>query len=322
MWLVAGAMGGILSVLTGWFAGAWLAPLPLAILVLGTEAWFARRGDRAQVLTIHGHRLELQDALGADQVVLLDGVTVATAFVRPADDGQVEVAVVLGDDEDVRFAIRVLQRRPPEHDPDLVPADTLDLLFGGIAGLFRALAPADRRPRQTFLDPEGSLLTLLRERVPVEAWRRTGIRLWPGMEPEIDIFGYYRPVHSDWLVLDGHTWRRDGETGSIAGWSFATAEREAVLFQGLERQQVQRLPLVLVVLGPTTTVAVPAPSAPDAGPEQLLTSDLLHTHAPEGASLIWHLLQHTPRDRWPPSLKQMIEDRRVFRADFEAGLPG
>lgn len=319
--ILAGCIGGIGSVLAGWFGGAWLAPLPLAGLLLGAEAWLWSRGDRVQVLTVGEEGLRLHDPLTSDTHVDLAGVTVATAFARRVDGG-FEVAVVLGSDADVLFACRTLQRVPPEPGPHLVDADAMDILFGGIAGLYRALAPADRRPRQTFDDPDGALLRALRERVPAAAWRRTGLRLWPGMEPEIDIFGYYRPVHSDWMVLDGHSWRRDGESGDIRGWTFASAEREAVLFQGLDAQQVQRLPLALVNLGSGTTIAIPAPNAPHVGPEQPLTSDLLHTHAPEGAALLWHLLVHTPRDRRPAVLRSMIEERRPLREDLDAALPG
>lgn len=319
--IVAGCVGGLLSVLAGWFGGAWVAPLPLATCLLATEAWLAGRGDRPQTLRLQDGVLELLDPLAGDVRVDLAEITVATAYVRSEEAGRIEVAVVLGDDEDVRFAVRVLQRVVPESGPHLVPAETLDVLFGGIAGLFRALAPPERRPRQTFYDPGGTFFAALRETVPAAAWRRTGIRLWPGMEPEIDLFGYYRAVHSDWLVLDGHDWRRDGETGTIAGWTLATSEREAVLFQGLDRQAVQRLPLALVVLGSTTTVAVPAPLAAEAGPSQPLSSDLLHTHAPEGAALFWHLLSHTPRDRWPAGVERMIEERRGIRPDLEAVLP-
>lgn len=321
--ILAGVFGGVASVLVGWFGGLWLAPLPLAAALLATEFWFWQRGDRVQVLALDGTTLRLNDPLATAPLTIdLKTITVASMFQRPDPSGQVEVVVCLGDDEDVQFAFRVFQDHPVTGHPDVVDATAMDVLFGGIAGLYRALAPADRRPRQTFIDPDGRLVAGVRAAVPAAAWSRTGLRLWPGMEPEIDLFGYFRAVHSEWLILEGHTWRRDGASGEIGGWLLASSEREAVLFQGLDRQQVQRLPLTLVNLGSNTTVAIPSPAEPNAGELTVLSSDLLHTHAPEGAALLWHLLTHTPRDRWPPILRQMIQERRPILADLDARLPG
>jgi hypothetical protein len=320
--ILAGLVGGILSVLAGWFGGPWVAPLPLAGALLGAELLFWLRGDRPQELVVADRRLSLVDPFAPTLAVDLGTIHAATAFQRATPDGRLEVVVVLADTSDVRLAFRALQDTPPLTDPDVVPADAMDLLFGGIAGLFRALAPGDRRPRQTFDDPEGRLVAAVRAAVPRDAWNRTAIRLWPGMEPEIDLFGFFRAAHGEFLILDGHDWVRDGEQGSIAGWSVAAAERDAVLFQGLDRQQIQRLPLALLNLGANTTVAMPSPAEAEAGPVQPLTSDLLHTHAPEGAALLWHLLVHTPRDRWPPVIHRMVDERRPIRPDLGSVLPG
>lgn len=318
--ILAGLFGGLGSAIVAFLAGAWWAPLPLAGALLGTEAWLWSRGDRAQRLTLTGRTLVLEDPLGDGITVDLDAVTNATAFVRPLAEG-VEVAVVLGDDEDVRFAFRLLQQASPALEHHIVRADAMDVLFGGIAGVYRALAPAERRARQTFEDPSGDFWATFRRAVPDAVWRRTGLRLWPGMEPEIDLFGFYRPVHSDWMVLDGHDWKRDGATGSVQGFQMTTSEREVVLFQGLDKQQVQRVPLSLVNLGVDTTIAFPAPAVAE-DERQPLTEDLLHTHAPEAAALVWHLLTHTPRDRRPAALRRMIEERRDFEGDLDGMLPG
>lgn len=316
---------GLAASLALWaFGWLWWVPVPFVLSFVAYELFFWWRGDRAQTLRIDGHRLGLDDPLVEVPIAIdLREVSVATLYYRQHTDDEVEVAVALGDEQGPRFAARVLQRSPLEPGPHDVPIGVHDLMFGGVAGVFRALAPPALRPRQTFIDPDGALVARLRALVPPEAWRRTGIRLWQGMEPPIDLFGYYEGPHTDWLVLDGHDWRRGDVTGSIRGWSFASAERSAVLFQGLERRQrVDRFPLALVALGGATTIAFPAPAAPDVGPLQPLTSDLLHTHSPEGAALVWHLLVHTPRDARPSVLAEMIADRRPIHPDLERMLPG
>lgn len=313
------ALGAVLA-WAGWW---WWVPLPLVLSFLLYDLVFWWRGDRAQTLRLDGHVLLLEDPLGGPPLgVDLRHVTVATLFHRPVVD-ELEVVVALGDDAGPRFALRVLQRAPLEPGIHDVPTEIMDLMFGGIAGLFRALAPASQRPRQTFVDPAGTWIQALRERIPPDAWRRTGLRLWAGMEPPIDLFGYYEGAHTDWIVLDGRDWRRaSGSSGTIAGWTIRSAERSAVLFQGMERHRVDRLPLALLNLGGDTTIAVPAPAAPGVGEQQPLTGDLLHTHAPEGAALLWHLMTHTPRDARPPELVEMIADRRPLRPDLDQLLPG
>ncbi|MEZ4322453.1 MAG: hypothetical protein R3F61_33610 [Myxococcota bacterium] len=316
--------GLVVGTLLWWFGFLWWVPVPLVLSLVIYEGVFWWRGDRAQLVRIEPDRLTLEDPLAPGPLVIpLEEITVATLYYRALQLDELEIAVVLGDDSDVRFALRLITRLPFEPAPHDIPADVYDVLFGGVAGLYRALAPPARRPRQTFLDPRGEVVAFLRSRLPREVWQRTGLRLWPGMEPDIDLFGYYEAPHGDWLVLDQHQWKRAGQTGSIAGWSFGSAERSAVLFQGLERRQkVEKLPLALVNLGTSTTVAIPAPASVGLAEPEPLTADLLHTHAPEGAALLWHLLVHTPRDRWPPVLLEMIADRRPIRADLDTQLPG
>jgi hypothetical protein len=310
-----------------WLGWLWWVPIPFVLSLLLYEGVFWWRGDRAQQLRLDNGRITLVDPLGDDLVVPLDEITVATLYYRQLKLGELEVSIVLGDDMDVRLAMRLLTDLPFEPHPHDVPADVYDVLFGGIAGVFRALAPPARRPRQHFSDRRQALIGQLRSQLPPEVWRRTALRVWPGMEPDIDLFGYYEGPHRGWVVLDGRSWRCvvDGveRTGAIEGWTFGHAVRDAVLFQGLaDAQKVETLPLTLVNLGVSTTIAVPAPNALDLAEVEPLTGDLLHTHAPEGAALLWHLLVHTPRDRWPTGLTAMVADRRAIRPDLDTALPG
>lgn len=315
-----GLMGSAILFFMGWM---WWVPVPLALSFVAYELYFWRRGDRAQAVLLQDGALRLVDPLAEAPLVLpLAEITVATLYYRQLELDEVELAIVFGDDEDVRFALRVLTTAPFSPLPHDIPADVYDLVFGGVAGLFRALAPPARRPRQTFHDSDGRLLAALRAQLPDEVWRRTAIRLWPGMEPEIDLFGYFEGPHGDWLVLDGRQWKRSDDSGSIEGWSFGGAERSAVLFSGLDKQRVEQLPLALIHLSGRTTVAIPAPLSVGLAQPQPLSSDLLHTHAPEGAALLWHLLVHTPRDRWPPRFRQMIAERESIYADLDTALPG
>lgn len=318
------AFSGLMALALVWFGAWWWAPMPFVVSLVAYEGFFWWRGDRVQRLRLENGRLLLSDPLApADLVVSLEEVTVATLYYRQHSLDQIETTLVLGDDDDVRFAVRILQRSAFVPQPHDVPAEVHDVLFGGIAGLYRALAPASMRPRQTFEDSDGALIAQLRRVLPAVAWRRTGIRLWQGMEPTIDLFGYYDGPHTAWLVLDGHAWKRGLVQGSISGWSFGASVRSAVLFWGLaDRKEPERLPLALVNLGASTTVAIPAPLGDAIAEGEPLTSDLFHTHAPEGAALLWHLMVHTPRDRWPRSLGEMIADRRGIRPDLDTALPG
>lgn len=326
--LVVGAVG---SAILWWLGMLWYVPLPFAGLLLLNEAWLHTRGDRAQRLRLAGSRLTLSDPLGeADRVVELGTITNATLYHRDAREllGVVtrSVDLVVGDDEGVRFALHLDVVGAFEPRIEHVPVEPIDRIFGGIAGIFRALAPSVARPRQAFVDAEGRMVRALIDAVPADAWRRTGLRLWTGMEPPVDLFGYYEGGHDGWLVLDGHRWtaRIGGEQlqGEVEGWGLVRSERSAVLFQGLEdRQTVERVALGLIDLGVALTVAVPMPLfvAPDE--TQPLTGDLRHTHAPEGAGLLWHLLLHTPRDRWPATMKQQIEVVEQG-SEWAARLPG
>lgn len=311
-------LGSVGSVILWWIGWLWWVPLPFAGLLLLNEAWLHSRGDRAQRLRLRNGRLQLTDPFGQPDVAVdLSGITNATLFYRDATEllgvQTRKVDLVVGDDEGVRFALH-LETIGGRFEPRIehVPVEPIDRIFGGIAGVFRALAPTVSRPRQAFVDKDAAMLGALVEAIPAEAWRRTGLRLWSGMEPQMDLFGYYEGGHDGWLVLDGHDWKaRIGDrelTGSLRGWDLARSVRTAVLFQGLEdRQTVEKVALGLLNLGVDLTVAVPMPLFVAPEDSQPLTADLRHTHAPEGAGLLWHLLLHTPRDRWPDAMKQQIE---------------
>ncbi len=314
---LVGAAGLAGSALTWWAAGPYLAPLPVAGALLANASLLPHRPR--DTLTLTADRIRVTTASGSVIEVGLDAISTATLLARAHGPTLHEVAVVLGDDADVRLALLVFQTEAPRLPA--VDIRAMDALLGAIAGLERPSAPPDRRPRYRFIDPDGALLQQLGERLPPRVWARTGVRTWPGAEPALDPRGFHVGPPAGRLLLDGR-WSYRGQSGPLDGWSVGLAERALTLelpSGGTHRERLLLATLNLPGGGPT--VVFPAPTLAGLGPIRPTTDGSLHTHAPEGAALLWHLLVATPPSRWPAPLRAMIGETGPIRDAIERSGP-
>lgn len=308
------ALVGLLGTATLALLGAWWwAPLPLAGALLLHEAIFALRADRpirvglGERLTVvdpkRGLRFELDPA----------AVTVATAQRRLADGDRADLRVVLADDDGVRAALwlRVPRAAPPL--PFEVQADLTDRVIGGDFGSLRALAPADRIARQR-VDAGEDAIAWLRARIPAEAWRRTGARVWRGAEPPLDLLGHHVDEPSGFLVLDGATARLGGREIPLRWASEGRSVRVAVLFDPGQPDPTaaDALPLLRWSLGDGLALAVPSRILGHEGERIDLTEDTLHTHPAEAAALLSHLLRMVDTGAWPEDVSNALAEARVL----------
>ena len=169
------------------------------------------------------------------------------------------------------------------------------MLLGGQAGVLRSVAPFDRTARQGFADP--TLLRRIRAAVPRSAWDRTGLRVWRGAAPPLSPFGFHLQDPTGWLVLDGRSWELRGSDGTVrrgelASVALVSVVRHTVLLvrneDGEATDELTAIPTLGIGLDPDLWIRFPAPGvAPP--PPRAPREDDLHTHAAEGAALVWHL---------------------------------
>ncbi len=291
-----------------WLQAWWWLPLPLMLTELAYQLLFASRGDRPTELRLAPEAIELRDPL-RDEVVRIDPrtVEVATATWRRLERGS-EVVVLLADADGPGLAVRFTLPTPPqvlEHDVDV---DEIDARLGGQAGVLKAVAPFERVARQRFTDPAG--LRWLREALPPESWRRTGVRVWRGEAPPLSPFGFHLTEPSGWLVLDGDAFDLRGPEparGALARPLEATIrERLVSLLVKTEdgpEEEISRLPLLGLHLAAGLRVVFPAPAAVGRAASTPASAADLHTHAAEGAALIHHLWRVMPEGELPPLLR-------------------
>jgi hypothetical protein len=296
-----------------WWWGVWFwVPIPLALSFLLYELLFWSRGDRPTVLQLTEEGLHLADPWREAPVsVRWDEVELAKATWRRARPGS-EVTVLLASAQGPRFAARFLLPGNPAPDPAWGDLDleAADALVGGQGGVVRSVAPFELVARQRFEDPRG--LTLLRTRLPAACWRKTGLRLWQGRAPALDAFGYHLDEPTAWLVLEGACWelRKFGTTevlsrGELELLEVLGASRKVNIVMGVAGPVETDVPLLGLSLGPLR-VWFPAPVAGPMAPAAEIGETDQHTHPPEGAALLWHVLPLLSRERWPPSLLEML----------------
>lgn len=298
-----------------WWTEQWLwLPVPIALSFLVYELLFWSRGDRPTRLRIDGDHLTLEDPIrGRTLGIRRDEVEVARTSWRRVRGGS-EAVVLLADRARPRLAIRFLLPGEPDARPEDVDLDAVDRALGGQGGVLRAVAPLDAVARQRFEDPRG--LSRLREWVPAHAWRRTGLRTWTGEAPPLDLFGFHVQEPEGWLVLEGPSFelRRfgTGEVLAAGAWDptgVGTRIRPVDLLlvaDGEPATDRAEVPLIALTLAPGLTLHWAAPEARDLEVRPASPEDL-HTHPPEGASLLWHLLRHAPRSRLPEALRRRLE---------------
>ncbi|MBT3218270.1 MAG: hypothetical protein HN348_04210 [Proteobacteria bacterium] len=311
----------LFTTLLWWYSQWLLLPIPFLIAVLCYEAVFWYRGDRPCVLTL-GDKLELFDPR-REQHLSIDPskVTTARMHYRRAERG-FEVFAVLGDEEGVLFAGQFLMGAfvPQRQDIDI---KTVDAFLGGYAGLLRALAPTDRLCRQAIDDPSGLAINWLRLKLPEVAHQRSSLRLWEGEAPDLDAFGYHATQPTARLELEGQQYclHSEGRTqeGTLAP-ALASSTREVLMLRPGDHENFspQQIPLLVVYLAPSTKVAIPAPVLGTLAESEPPSKTLFHTHVPEGAVLIWHILGNLNRTNWPVELQQAFASTSFLDATVKA----
>jgi hypothetical protein len=292
-----------------WWGEAWFwVPIPLALSFLLYELLFWSRGDKPTVLQLTDEGLQLVDPWREGPVsVRWDEVELAKATWRRLRGGA-EVTLLLASARGPRFAARFLLPGAPAPDPAWGDLDleAADALLGGQGGVVRSVAPFELVARQRFEDPRA--LPLLRERLPADCWKKTGLRLWQGQEPALDAFGYHVDEPTGWLVLEGSHFelRKFGTTevlfrGDIDSIEVFGATRKVSIVMGVAGPVDTEVPLLGLRLG-GLRIWFPAPTAGPRAPAASLEPDHHHTHPPEGAALLGHVMAVLPRERWPSLL--------------------
>lgn len=319
---VQGGIAVPAAALLWWFEAWWWLPLPLVLSFVVYELLFWSRGDRPTALRLGAEGVELVDPLRQQTLaVAWPEVEVATATWQRTRYGW-EVVVLLAGPTGPRVALRFLMARSPLPETGDVDLDAADQILGGQARVIRSVAPFEVGARQRFEDPRG--LAFVRQSLAPGVWRRTGLRVWTGAAPPLDPFGYHLGEPDGWLVLDGLRWELRGwgtrevlDRGTLEGLDAHGAVRivQLVLRAGEAASDIElpMLGLTLGTVGPGEPLRIwmPAPEgAPHAEHRAIAPMDR-HTHAPEGAALVWHILGNVPSDAWPLPLRDAVAASRV-----------
>lgn len=310
--LVQAVVGVPATLALWWFEAWWWLPIPMVVSFVVYELLFWSRGDRPTTLRLTEVGVELVDTLRRQTLsVPWAEVEVATATWQRARYGS-EVVVLLADARGPRIAVRFLVPTSPAPGVGDVDLDAADHVLGGQAGVIRSVAPFEVGARQRFEDPRG--LAFVRRMSPPAAWGRTGLRVWTGEAPPLDPFGYHLGEPDGWLVLEGSRWvlRRWGTTEELASGVLDTLHAHRALrvcpivLRAGDAPVDAEIPLLALALTDTLRVYMPAPEgAPHAEPRAPTASDH-HTHPPEGAALVWHILRNVPSAGWPVPLRDAV----------------
>jgi hypothetical protein len=321
--LVVAAILTAIVVMLEWWA---VLPLPLAFSYFAYEFFFWRRGDRACRIRL-GEFLGFEDAVRGQRRDL-DPAEVYCAklhYRRSSVEGYA-ICVVLAGVDGVHFAVQLDEVLNFEPQPWDIDADTTDAVLGGYGGMVRALAPQEAVCRQIVRDRDGRLVTWLRERLQPEAWRRTGLRVWRGEAPDLDLFGYHIGEPDGWCVIEGQEIRVSTGGGEVISAKLSpsrcwTSERQAVLFQpGGEGELDPQLIPLLILDFEGLQLAVPAPIVGANESAKPAQRDFLHVHVPDGAAALWHTWMEIEAERWPALLLQGVLDSRVATGELPAAL--
>jgi len=309
-------------VMLEWWA---VLPLPLALSFFVYEYYFWRRGDRACRIRL-GSALEFEDRVrGQRRDLQLADIHCAKLHYRRSEVEGYAICVVLAGVDGVQFAVQLDEVANFEPKPWDVDADTTDAVLGGYGGLVRALAPREAVCRQIVRDGQGQFIAWLRERLPPETWRRTGLRVWRGRAPDLDLFGYHAGEPDGWCVFDGGDIRVSGvgqvtaaRVSSVGCW---TSERQAVLVRPGEKGDLdpQLIPLLILDFD-RFQLAVPAPIVGANEAANPAREDFLHAHVPDGAAALWHTLMEVESGQWPELIRQALLDSRVATGELPDAL--
>lgn len=295
-----GATSSLLLTLLGWM---WVAPLPLAAAVVLYQVLFWHRGDRPVVLELDAQLRFTDPVRGSELTVDPATLTAVVVHVRPhLRTPEFDVHVQLTNQDGVCFAVRMRSDTRPEPGPGIVDGEAMDLVVGGWSRAVRDLAHADALCRQIVRDRHGALLAWLRERADPACFGRVPLRLWEGREPDLDLLGHLEGAPTRTVVVSPKVLR--------APVTLGTAERTAELLRWREEKQVTSgaVPLLLVDLAETGTVAFPSGLAGTLAEARELTEATQHTQLVEGQALVWHLLYGRPSTEWPEALGRAVDD--------------
>lgn len=297
-----------------WFEAWWWIPVP-AVLAAGLHQWFFwSRGDRPTELVLEPHYLTLHDRSRGEPLALaLDQVQVAMLYLRTTARGP-RAVVMLADAAGPCFGVQLALPRLPtsESSAHAVDVDAADRHLGGQAGVLRAVTPIERAARQTF--PRPGALTWLLERIPREAWARSGVRLWRGEAPALSPFGLHVAEPDAWLVLEGNRWRlqhpegptEQGELSPPTCTGFVRTVDLMVPSDEGPRAEPTSVGMVTLHLAPALVVSFPAPLLSPELESRAPRAEGFHCHAPEGAALVAHL-QHVLGPALPGPLRACLD---------------
>lgn len=312
--------GTLLSGLMVWVGVLWWAPAPLVAAYAGYELFFWWRGDRPAALTLQ-RSLRLVDPV-RNQVLEVHpaDVRAATVQLRREDANRVAVYVLLTGHNDVLFVGRFLVEPRFGIPVPFIDIDRLNRVVGSYAGVLRAAAPPAAISRQTFDDPTGQALLWLHQQLPRDVWKRTRIRVWQGAEPSLDLFGRHEEPPSGWLEVHAGRYRLElGDqvrSGALALVSSGRARRKANLLRPPDGADTApeivddvSIPMLVLELDEGVQVAFPSEALGLQGPvDQELHDELLHTHIPEGAQIVWRIIDEWPETTWPSALRAQISE--------------
>lgn len=288
--------GAICAYMDWW----WWLPLPVAGSFLAYELIFWLRADRPITLELRDSLVLRDPRRRLVHEVRPSEVHVATAFARRSTE-HLDLRLQLGSRDGVLLALWLRLPADTPLPPHTVDSDASDALLGGDYGSPASLAPGWRVGRQR-IDAPAAALAWFVEHLPPESWERTGLRVWQGVEPELDLLGHHTGDPSAWWVLDGDTLHDGTQTLPLKWGPLQRAERTAVLLhagRGLDDTFApEQLVLALFDLG-AVRVAAPTRQLAARATRCELDDALFHTHGAEAAALLDHLRRVMPRDAWP-----------------------
>lgn len=320
--LLLHTLGAVGTLALAWFGAWWWVPWPLAGSFLLYEWLFWSRTDQPIALTLGPDEVVIRDAfLASTRRVPLASLHAASLSWRPLDRDRVEVMLVLADRDEIVLGVHL--RLPVEAfraHPDDVAVEAANAVLGSIGGLPRAMCPREALVRQPVADPR--VLDWFRA-LPDAARSRRAVRFWRGRSPPLDLFAYHSGPPDGLLVLDGPraSVGPGAEPRPLDAGPPEAGSRALVAFRrpGDAGPGSDRTVPLWIQPAAGARFAIPAPLA-DGLPAVEADDTLLHLHAGDGATLLWHLWRNTPVERWPDAWNEALTAARPTLEVWPEGL--
>ena len=293
-------VGAIVTFIAWWLAPMWAWPLPALLVLIAAESILWLRGNRIYQLHLSSEEVRFFRGSKEPEITLKTN-EIETFNLLYSENGprRNSVVCVLRTATDVVGFQLETEGQVSWQDQD-IPVNMMVALFGGNPALLRGMVKREGIIGQVIRDPRGEALNWLREHLREQTGDTQSARVWRGLEPPLDPFGFHAN-QPDGLMRTG---RKQWTTPN--GFIEIRPQLCGIAHRSIPGQD-ELLPVMVIQINDSQSFCFPAPALPGwCTTETPLTPGSYHTHLAEGVALLWAYLRTAKT--LPPELSEALVD--------------